>query len=536
MSSPSHLDRSVALAVVPVVCVLLMSPPRAAAEETNALAHREAGVAGGGLTAGVIVRAAPHVVPGCTPDGRATFVHAVRAGDIAAQESALADALAGSITGEARAVFQRPRNAALAERVGLTRYYALGLASGADAARVADALARFPALLESAEPVHTGLVCATIPDDPLFGLQWGLHNTGQVVFGHAGTPGADIGAAAAWDLHTGTDAITIAIIDTGISRSHPEFQGRLLAGYNFTSGDSSATDDDSAISHGTQCAGVAAAGGNNGIGMAGVSWGAKLAPVKVIAANGSGTDVAVALGLVWAADQGAQVASLSLGFPVAGGILQSAVSYATASDTLILASTGYQPDLPILLPARYPEVIAVGATDSDDVLAWFTPTGPELDLVAPGVNILTTIDAVGQPDAYILQTGTSMSCAMAAGVAALVRSANPALAAAQVRAILESTADDKGPPGWDPQYGWGRINARAAVEAALGPSVCAGDMNCDGVVDFADIDGFVEALGFPDGAGWPHACPWLSADIDGDGGVTFDDIDPFVAQLGSACP
>lgn len=434
------------------------------------------------------------------------------------------------------ALRESPANPALADAVGLTRYYVLERPVGADLSALARGLAELSPLVESVESAQLGRVCVTFPDDPHFSLQWALHNTGQPVYGYAGTPDADIDAAEAWDLHTGGASVTIAIIDTGVSQSHPDLQGRMVPGVNFTSSIGDATDDSPTLSHGTQCAGVAAANTNNGAGMAGVNWGARIMPVKVAAANGWSTDVVVAQGLAWAADHGVHVASLSIGFPNPSGILQAAVSYAAGSGMLIFASTGFQPQNPILVPARLPEVIAVGATDPDDVLAWFTPTGPEIDLVAPGVNILTTTDTYDLPDGYILQTGTSMACPMAAAVAALTWSANPTLTAGQVRAVLESTADDKGPPGWDAQYGWGRINARAAVAAALAPAPCPGDANCDGAIDFLDIDRFVEALAYPGGAGWPHRCPWANADADADGDVDFFDIDPFVMRLGSQCP
>ncbi len=485
----------------------------------------------------VVVRVADGVFPGVTPDGGLTFLDCSSAARATADSVGLTEALrCNPIDAIAPVLAFVPRNRALADALGLTRSYVLTLPTPDAAVRCVRDLSAFPSLVESIERVQLGRVCATIPNDPHLALQWSLNNTGQTVFGYAGTPDADIDAVEAWDLETGSSAITIAIIDTGISQSHPDFQGKLVAGINYSSPVSTATDDSPTLSHGTQCAGVAAANANDATGMAGVSWGARLMPVKVVSNNGWGTDAVAAQGIAWAADHGARIASISIGFPNTSGVLQAAVSYAAGSGMLLFASTGYQPQNPILVPARLPEVIAVGATDPDDVLAWFTPTGPEIDLVAPGVNILTTTDTIDEPNGYIIQTGTSMSCPMAAGVAALVWSANPALSAAQVRAILESTADDKGPIGWDAQYGWGRINARAAVAAALAPAPCAGDTNCDGVVDFFDIDPFVEALSFPNGAGWPHPCRWLNADADGSGSVDFFDIDPLVALLGGACP
>jgi subtilisin family serine protease len=138
-------------------------------------------------------------------------------------------------------------------------------------------------------------------------------------------------------------------------------------------------------------------------------------------------------------------------------------------------------------PARWEPVIAVGATDNKDIVASFTTTGPELDVSAPGVNVYSCWDAIFQTNTYSYQSGTSMACPHVAGLACLVWSANRALDNEGVRAIIESTAEDRGAAGWDPIYGHGRVNAFNAVSLAVESQCVAEDLNCDGDVDGADF-------------------------------------------------
>jgi subtilisin family serine protease len=145
-----------------------------------------------------------------------------------------------------------------------------------------------------------------------------------------------------------------------------------------------------------------------------------------------------------------------------------------------------------------------------------------MDVTAPGVDVYSTWDVFFQPNTYILQSGTSMACPHVAGLAALVWSANPELTNLEVRAIIESTAEDKGAPGWDPIFGHGRVNALLAVEAALASRCAAADLDCDGAVGPADIALLLGAWG---GAG--------PADLDGDGAVGPADL---AAVLGAWTP
>lgn len=411
---------------------------------------------------------------------------------------------------------------ARAARFGLDRWRRILLPAGTDARSLVTALrAAGPAAgLDRVELEGIGGVLEWMPNDASFGSQYGMHNTGQVIQGTAGVADADLDLPAAWAIHTGSADVTIAIIDTGVSASHPDLVPKLVPGRN-TINDSSNADDSWLISHGSHCAGIAAAASNNGIGVAGVSWGARIMPVKVLTTIGSGTEGDVAEGIAWAADHGAHVLSMSLGFPGLSTVVADAIEYAAEAGKIIVAASGNTAGAPIGAPAVYPAVIAVGATDNRDVIANFTTTGPELDVVAPGVNVWSTWDVFFTPNSYTWQSGTSMACPHVAGLAALVWGANPELSAAGVRAIIESTAEDRGEPGWDPTYGHGRVNAHAAIVAATTPSCEAADLDCDGSVGPADLALLL--------AGWGTGG---SADVDGDGDVGPTDLALLLAAWG----
>lgn len=411
--------------------------------------------------------------------------------------------------------------APLASRHALDRYYRVEVAPGTDTPALA-AWLRTLAGVERAEPEPLGGIFTT-PSDALFGQQYALHNTGQTINGVVGLPDADIDAPEAWDLHTGSPDTIVAIIDTGISLSHPDLNTKFVPGWN-TIDNNSNHDDSWLISHGTHCAGIAAASSDNAIGVAGVSWGSSLMGVKVLNAFGGGTETDIAEGIVWAADHGATVGSLSLGLPTSTGLLEDAVNYAWDAGMVVVAATGNTPGAAVFYPARLDHVIAVGATDNRDVVASFTTTGPELDVSAPGVDVMSAYDTLFQANTYILQSGTSMACPHVSGLAALVKSANPALDNSQIRAIIESTCDDKGPSGWDPTYGHGRINARAAVEAAMALA-CLADCEGDGDLDAFDYLCFLGRFAAQD----PYA------DWEGDGDWDVFDFLAFQSDFAAGC-
>ncbi|UCD74334.1 MAG: S8 family serine peptidase [Phycisphaerales bacterium] len=409
----------------------------------------------------------------------------------------------------------RPQNEMLARKFGLDRYYTIRVPQGTDTRALAAELSAFDHLIEIAEVSGIGGIIQTFPSDTYFNYQYGLHNTGQYINGQTGIADSDIDAPEAWDLHTGTDAMILAMIDTGVSTSHPDLNDKLIPGWNIIDNNSN-TEDSWLISHGTHCSGIASAESNNNQGVCGVSWGAKIMPIKVVDALGMGTEEDCADGVIWAADHGAHVGSMSLGYPVGIQYFENAINYAHAQGMVLVAASGNNGAPPVLPPARFENTIAVGATDNRDNLAGFSSYGPEMSVVAPGVSVYSCIDDLLYGyNTYTYMDGTSMACPHVSGLALLIWSANLDLNNDEVRDIIESTADDLGPAGWDQQFGYGRINAYAAVDAAINAGGVYGDVNGDGVVNIDDVFAVLAAWGPCDG------CP---EDVNGDGVVNIDDL------------
>ncbi len=281
------------------------------------------------------------------------------------------------------------------------------------------------------------------PNDPRYGQQWG--------------PKA-IKADRAWDIQRGNHSIKIAIVDTGIDYTHEDLAGNYVhGGYDWINDDSDPMDDHG---HGTHCAGIAAAVLNNHKGIAGIA-NVSIMAEKVLNETGFGDVWNVSEGIEHAADQGAAVISLSLGSESPSQTLKEACEYAWDSGCLIVAAAGND-NAPVVYPAAYDTVIAVGALENETERVWWSNHGPELELMAPGVNILSTYPG----NSYAYGSGTSMATPHVAGVAALVwSSANcPDFTNQKVREYLNTTADDLGEPGWDSYYGWGRVDAEEAIK------------------------------------------------------------------------
>lgn len=265
-----------------------------------------------------------------------------------------------------------------------------------------------------------------------------------------------IGAPAAWDVATGS-GITIAILDGGVEASHPDLAARLVPGWNFYDNNSNTAD---ITGHGTKVAGVAAAIGNNALGVTGGAWNAKIMPMRISSSTGNITYYStVANALTWAADRGARVANISFIVSHVAAV-QTAAQYMRSKGGVVVSSAGNTSAY--TAHANTSAIITVAATDSSDVRASWSAYGPIVDVAAPGVGIRTT--AMG--GTYGAYNGTSFSSPLTASVVALMLSANPALQPSQVDSILTSTADDKGTAGRDDYYGYGRINAARAVAAA----------------------------------------------------------------------
>ncbi|HMA35545.1 MAG TPA: S8 family peptidase, partial [Chloroflexia bacterium] len=248
---------------------------------------------------------------------------------------------------------------------------------------------------------------------------------------------------AAWDISTGNPDLILGVLDTGIATNHPEFAGRILPGHNFVSGNNDVYDDNG---HGTHVSGIASAQGNNGVGIAGISWQTKILPVKVLNGQGQGSAYDFAQGIRWAVDNGARVINISAGADFSTETEHDAVKYAHSKGVIIVSAAGNTPDGHPRYPAGYDEVIAVSASSRRDSVAGFSSYGDYVDLAAPGINILSTWVTNHHPG-YQSESGTSMASPMVAGTAMLVLSVNPNLSPDQVQLLLEQTADDIGDPG-----------------------------------------------------------------------------------------
>jgi len=266
-------------------------------------------------------------------------------------------------------------------------------------------------------------------------------------------------ATTAWKTTKGDVKTIIAVIDTGADLNHPDLKDKIVKSYNVFTKTAEVSDSHG---HGTHCAGIAAAA-LNGVGIAGIAPEAGLMPVQVLNASGGGSDATIAEGIVWAADNGAKVMTMSLGLYKRSKVIEEALQYALDKNISLVASAGNNnalndPEKAPHLPSTYPGVIEVAATDVNNAKARFSNFGKTVSVAAPGVDILSTV-----PGTYKKMSGTSMASPAAAGVVALIRSKYPNLNQAQVKAHLEKTAQDLGTPGFDELYGHGLVDAAAAV-------------------------------------------------------------------------
>jgi subtilisin family serine protease len=272
---------------------------------------------------------------------------------------------------------------------------------------------------------------------------------------------AQIQAVQAWNLTTGRSNVVVAVLDSGINPAHPDLSGQLLPGYDFVNNDPDPADD---FGHGTAVSGVVVAAGNNRVGVAGVAYGCRVLPVKVIDASGFAAYSCLAQGIHYAVDQGARVVNISIVGSAPSAALQDAMDYAWSNNVVIVAAAGNTADAAPQYPAACDHVISVSATEPDDSLAGFSSYGSTVTLGAPGDSIWTTQNHTD--NLYGAWRGTSFASPLVAGVAALVASENPSLSNTQIVAILEQTADDIGAVGYDPLFGYGRVNAFSAVTVA----------------------------------------------------------------------
>ena len=325
------------------------------------------------------------------------------------------------------------------------------------------------------------------PNDEYYPYQWHLDKPEY----------GGIGMEEAWNISSGL-GVTVAIVDTGVAYEYYQ-EGRwrkyeqapdlantgFVAGYDFINDDAH-PNDDSSPGHGTHVAGTVAQSTDNSMGVAGVAFSAQLMPVKVLDSRGAGTYADVAGGIRYAVDHGAQVINLSLGGSTPSATIEEAVAYAYDEGVTVIAAAGNDGSDTISYPAAYDNyVIAVGATQYDKNLAPYSNYGASLDLVAPGGNLNFDQNDDDYGDGVLQQTyeksvwgriswgyyfmqGTSMAAPHVSGIAALLLAHGNATTPDDVRAALQDSAEDLGTTGRDDTYGWGLVDAYAALQWTAG--------------------------------------------------------------------
>jgi len=338
-----------------------------------------------------------------------------------------------------------------------------------------------------------------VPNDPLYSYQWHFDNPDY----------GGIQMESAWNIETGDPAVVVAIVDTGVAyenyrgfKKAPDLANTtFVPGYDFINNDSHPNDDDG---HGTHVTGTVAQSTNNGLGVAGIAFDTAIMPVKVLDDQGYGTAESVADGVYFATNNGADVINLSLGWPVENGepydpgtTVEDAIAYAYDAGVTIIAASGNDSETAVAYPAAYDGyVIAVGATRYDEAISYYSNTGSSLDLTAPGGDLTIDQNNDSYGDGVLQQTfgnnpsdfgywfyqGTSMSTPHVVGVAALILAQRPGFTPDQVKDTLQTTAEDHGASDWDSQYGWGIVDANAAL-SSLVPSVSI-SLTTDGTTPF----------------------------------------------------
>ncbi len=325
--------------------------------------------------------------------------------------------------------------------------------TGIRTASVMRALAARPGVAY-VEPLRRGWGVAStpmIPNDPLYRWQWWMH---------------DIGAPYAWSVTTGSPSITIAVVDTGIDDFHPELAGHVVRGWNWVANDYDTMDDNG---HGTHVAGIVGATADDGTSTAGVAPGCRIVAEKVLAADGQGTNAAIANGIYHAISAaGANIINMSLGSTSYDLTIDEAVAYAQSHGCIVVAAAGNNGSSQSFYPAQYPGVVAVSATSRGHGLAYFSnygsaSAGSHITLAAPGDEILSLAPGGGTAT----MSGTSMASPVVAGTMGLVWSRNPGWTSAQVVDQVESTAMSAFNTSLpDDQYGYGIVDPASAVGAA----------------------------------------------------------------------
>ncbi len=399
----------------------------------------------------------------------------------------------------------------------VAKFKRLRVPRGKRAEELVDAYRRNPSV-EYAEPNYLASTLFT-PNDPYYKYQWHLDNLGT----------GGIRMQSAWDVNAGGSAsVVVAIVDTGVAyedfgttfKQAPDLaQTTFVPGYDFVANDAHPNDENS---HGTHVTGTVAQSTNNGLGTAGVAFKTAIMPVRVLDKNGSGTYTNIADGIYFATDHGAQVISMSLGGP-ASVTMENAVKYAYDHGVTVVAASGNDgPTGTPSYPAAYDAyVIAVAATRYDEAVSPYSTRGSYVDVAAPGGDTSVDQNGDGYGDGVLQQTfnpntknpsdfgywffqGTSMATPHVSGVAALLI-AKGLTGPDTVRAAIEKTARDRGPAGRDTSYGWGLIDAYAALNYApslhdvsvtqvVAPSTILQGNNAAVSVNVSDLGTFSESF------------------------------------------
>lgn len=330
--------------------------------------------------------------------------------------------------------------------------YVITVPQGSDPAQAAERFRNDP-LVEHAQPNYTARVfqaegtrMTRVPNDPYYRRQW--------------APEA-MSLPYAWYKTTGSSTVTVAVIDTGVQTDHPDLADRIAPGYDFYNKTTYVRDYNG---HGTHVAGIIGAVANNSLGIAGINWQVRIMPLKVTGNTSSGyLDLAEIIeALRYAADHRADVVNMS--FQIGGAttgedrFMDQAIEYAYSRGVTMVAAAGNDGEPWIAYPARHPKVIAVGAIGPDLGRTNWSNYGSSVDVTAPGADIFSTWPT----NTFANASGTSMATPHVAGLAALMI-ASGVRGSDAIRKMLHETAMDLGAPGFDSQYGWGLVNAHAAV-------------------------------------------------------------------------
>ena len=310
----------------------------------------------------------------------------------------------------------------------------------------------FPKVLREEDTPPSPPAPANYPNDAMFGKQY----SHRVAASQAG-----------WAITKGSPRVLIGIVDSGVDVNHPDLKAKIVDTYN---GADNNTDVKDVVGHGTHVAGIAAALTHNNLGVAGVAPDCGILAVKVSSGDSSyPTTAGIANGIMWAADHGAAVINLSLGSRSESKAITDAVKYALSKNIVVVAATGNDSGKVMSYPAVVQGVIAVGSTDARDARSRFSNYGPWVSVTAPGSDILSTFplnsNLIGQTE-YGSISGTSMATPFVTGLVGLIRSKYPTMPAVMVKQVLESSSDDKGKPGFDEEFGHGRVNVANAMTRA----------------------------------------------------------------------